>query len=309
MSAGEAWPPRDDSPIENERKRIFRTRKRFIEACSVLKPAEEALLSRARRGAQPITSEFASVVSKIPPKGSDVSSKFNDVSAKPSEMSTRFSDVSSRNYGGSPRCSNVSSGHFESLPRFPEASHSNSELTPRFSELAPRFPEVAARCSEISPRYPEVSRGFPNGSPRLSGFSSKPLDTSSRYYELPPMLSDEFRRCENNWQRLYEELRQERDQAIVERNQAMVSLMEIEREQTTRTHDDLPRRQPSVPDTPASGQRIPPTSEDRENSDWLQRLMSRSNTILGEPVSEASAVYFPRSTLQVSFPVVILHIT
>jgi hypothetical protein len=113
------------------------------------------------------------------------------------------------------------------------------------------------------------------------------------------MVSEEFRRCENNWQRLYEELKQERDQAIVERNQAMVSLMEIEREQTTQTPEDLSRRQTTAPDVPPSIRRIRPKSEGRENPDWLGSLISRSNSILGEQMSEANAVYFPGSALQV----------
>lgn len=255
MSTRQTWIP-PDNLSENGRKRIFRTRKRFIEACAVLKPAEEALVTRARYDLPPIPSEILPVVSEVP-------SRFSDVSSKISDVSPRFADVS---------------------PRFSNDSTKISEGSPSCSEVSPRFSNISPRNSESSPR-------LPNFSPRLS-------DVPPRFYELPPMVSEEFRRCENNWQRIYEELKQERDQAIVERNQAMVSLMEIEREQTTQTPEDLSRRQTTAPDVPPSIRRIRPKSEGRENPDWLGSLISRSNSILGEQMSEANAVYFPGSALQ-----------
>ena len=82
----------------------------------------------------------------------------------------------------------------------------------------------------------------------------------------------------------------------MERNQAMVSLMEIEREQVTRTPDDVLRR--PTTDVEPSSRRVFPKSERRDNPDWLRSLISRSSSTLGEQMSEANAVYFPGSTLQ-----------
>ena len=249
--------PRSSS--ENGRKRIFRTRKRFIEACAVLKPAEEALASRARYDAQPISSD-------IVPAAPEVSARFSDNSPRPYDVSSRISDVS---------------------PKFSDASSRISEVSPRCSEVSPALSNVSPRISEITPR--------------LGNFSPRLPDMSPRFYEVPSIVSDEFRRCESNWQRLYEELKQERDQAILERNQAMVSLMEIEREQTARTPDDISRRQTTSSEVEPSSRRVAPKSEGRENPDWLRSLINRSNSILGEQMSEVNSVYFPRSTLQVRY--------
>ena len=272
MSTRQSWAHRDSSP-ENGRKRIFRTRKRFIEACAVLKPAEEALASQARHDVAPIPSEIAPVVSEVSPKVSDVSPRLSDVSSRISDVSSKRSDMS---------------------PKFSDTPSKVSEVSPTFSNVSPRIPEV-------SPRFPDISPRFAESSSRLSNFSPRFSDMSPRFYEIPPIASEEFRRCENNWQRLYEELKQERDQAIMERNQAMVTLMEIERDQTTRTPDDFSRRQATVSDVDPNNRRSLSKSERRENPDWLGSLISRSNTILGEQMSEANAVYFPGSTLQVNF--------
>ena len=174
-------------------------------------------------------------------------------------------------------------------------------MSPKFSDAPSRASEVSPRFSDVSPRIPEVSPRFSEGSMRLPSFSPRHSDVSPMFYEVTPMVSGEMQRCENNWQRLYEELKQERDQAIMERNQAMVTLMEVERDQTTRTPDDLSRRQAMVSDVDPSSKRLRSKSEGRENPDWLGSLISRSNTILGEQMSEANAVYFPGSTLQVKY--------
>ena len=207
----------------------------------------------------------------------DVPPPSSEIVSMGSEMTPRFSNVSPRYPDVSPRLSDVS-------PRFSDASSKISETSPRCSEVSSRF-------SDISPRITEVSPGLPNFSPRHS-------DVSPRFYEVPPIVNEEWRRCENNWQRLYEELKQERDQAILERNQAMVSLMEIEREQVTRTPDDVSRRLTTTSDIEPSSRRIFPKSERRDNPDWLRSLISRSSSMLGEQMSEANAVYFPGSTLQ-----------
>lgn len=254
LGTRQSWVP-PESPSENGRKRIFRTRKRFIEACAVLKPAEEAI-SRASYDVPPTSSEIVPVGSEMTPRFSNVSPRYPNVSPRVSDVSPRFSDASSK-----------------------------------ISETSPRCSEVSSRFSDMSPRIAEVSPGSSNFSPRHS-------DVSPRFYEIPPIVSEEWRRCENNWQRLYEELKQERDQAILERNQAMVSLMEIEREQVTRTPDDVSRRPTTVSDVEPSTRRVFPKSERRENPDWLRSLISRSSSMLGEQMSEANEVYFPGSTLQ-----------
>ncbi|XP_028405886.1 uncharacterized protein LOC114528448 [Dendronephthya gigantea] len=226
--------------LDDGRKRIFRTRKRFIEACAVLKPAEEALTSPDSYDVLPMNSDVLHKAHAIIPRVSDVSPSI-------SEGATRLAEGSLL-----------------------------SDMTPRFSELSPRLSDVSPRFSKVTPKF----------------------------YELPPSISDDLQRCESNWQRLYEELKQERDQAIVERNQAMVSLMEIEREQAARTPDDVPRCQATPPEVVLSISRATAKSNDRrrENPDWLRSLISRSNSILGEQMSEANAVYFPGSTLQRSSP-------
>ena len=269
MDTRQTWVPPDNSS-ENGRKRIFRTRKRFIQACAVLKPAEEAI-SRARYDVTPTSSEIIPMGSEMTPRFSNVSPRFPNASPKVSDVSPRFSDASSK-----------------------------------ISEMSPRCSEISSNYSEMSPRIAEVSAGLYNFSPRHSNMSP-------RFYDIPPVVSEEWRRCDNNWQRLYEELKQERDQAILERNQAMVSLMEIEREQVSRTPDDVSRRPTTVTDVEPSTRWVFPKSERRENADWLGSLMSGSSSVLGEQgmsvsrsssvlgeqgMSEANAVYFPGSMLQ-----------
>ena len=116
---------------------------------------------------------------------------------------------------------------------------------------------------------------------------------------------------ESSLQRMVEELKQERDLAIVERNQAMISLMELEKqtdsrmtEVTTRTpkvvHDEVVSvaEQPCVmaPALQVKGEVWP----EGESRDWLRSLINRSNHILGEQMSECNSKYFPGLTLQSS---------
>lgn len=110
---------------------------------------------------------------------------------------------------------------------------------------------------------------------------------------------------ESSWQHMVDELKQERDQAIKERNQAMISLMELERDQPTesRSTDDALRRSPARHDaTPSVSERpsMEPKSEENVNKsrDWLRSLINCSNHILGEQMLEANSKYFPGQTLQ-----------
>ncbi|XP_046864391.1 uncharacterized protein LOC124458410 isoform X2 [Xenia sp. Carnegie-2017] len=133
----------DESTVDNK-KRVFRTRKRFIEACAVLKPAEDAIIS---------SKQLPSTASTHMPK----------VVTESSSESNTYEDGSET---------------FKDLPK-------NSDVLSR---------------SEVST-----------------------IDTSE------PYGMSEFNNVERcDWPRLYEEMKQDRDQAILERNQAMISLMEIE---------------------------------------------------------------------------------
>ena len=133
------------------------------------------------------------------------------------------------------------------------------------------------------------------------------LDPRKSYDSFPTTPdSTTMMEREGAWQRMVDELKQERDQAIKERNQAMISLMELERDQPTefRSADDAPRQpaacHDAAPNVVSERGSFEAKSEENvsESRDWLRSLINRSNHILGEQMSEANAKYFPGLTLQ-----------
>lgn len=133
------------------------------------------------------------------------------------------------------------------------------------------------------------------------------LDPMRSYDALPTVSDAAAMERETAWRRMVEELKQERDQAIIERNQAMISLMELERDQQSesRSTDDIFRRQATYQNGGSSvvgRQALEPKREESasESRDWLRSLINRSNHILGEQMSEANSKYFPGLTLQSS---------
>ena len=134
------------------------------------------------------------------------------------------------------------------------------------------------------------------------------LDSRKSYDGFPTTPdSTTMMEREGAWQRMVDELKQERDQAIQERNQAMISLMELERDQPTEfrsSADDAPRQpaacHDAAPNVVSDRASFEAKSEENvtESRDWLRSLINRSNHILGEQMSEANSKYFPGLTLQ-----------